>query len=169
MFGAFRSPKLFLQSSCFGTFSFLRLIICYPLFQKSHLCPSPGKCQNLMGSFICSCPEGFELSPITNICEDIDECLINPGICENGVCTNTIGGAFCTCPEGYVLSHGNMKCIDMRKEQCYDQMYGRQCSKPRGMVITAKECCCSKGAAWGRYCKECPKEGSGKVIFNINF
>lgn len=46
-----------------------------------------------MGSFICSCPEGYELSAITGVCEDIDECLVNPGICENGICTNTDGGS----------------------------------------------------------------------------
>lgn len=55
-----------------------------------------------------------------------------------------------------------MKCIDVRQEQCYDSFNREQCSEPRGMSITAKECCCSKGAAWGRYCERCPPEGSRK-------
>lgn len=67
-----------------------------------------------MGSFICTCPEGYDLSPITQICEDIDECAINPGICENGQCVNTDGGAFCTCPDGFILEQNSMKCVDVR-------------------------------------------------------
>lgn len=114
-----------------------------------------------MGSFVCTCPDGYELSTFTNMCEDIDECTANPGICENGVCTNTDGGAFCTCPEGFILDHHIMKCIDIRQEQCYDRIFRGQCSEPRGMQITAKECCCSKGAGWGRKCQECPREGTG--------
>lgn len=113
-----------------------------------------------MGSFHCSCPEGYELSAITHLCEDIDECVVNPGICANGICTNTDGGAFCTCHDGYILDHNTMKCIDVRQEQCYDVFSRGQCLEPRGLQITAKECCCSKGAAWGRYCERCPPEGS---------
>lgn len=115
-----------------------------------------------MGSYICTCPDGYELSDITHVCEDTDECKEHPGICENGVCTNTQGGAFCTCPEGFRLSqtHTAMKCIDVRQEMCYDKFYRGQCTNPRGMSIMMKECCCSKGAAWGRYCEECPREGT---------
>lgn len=69
-------------------------------------------------------------------------------------------GAFCTCHEGYILDQNTMKCIDVRQEQCYDSYNRGQCTEPRGMTITAKECCCSKGAAWGRYCEKCPPEGS---------
>jgi len=36
-----------------------------------------------------------------------------------------------------------------------------QCSHPRMMPITAKKCCCSMGLAWGRYCEQCPHQGSG--------
>lgn len=31
-------------------------------------CPKPGVCQNIMGSYICSCPPGYELSPDGNFC-----------------------------------------------------------------------------------------------------
>lgn len=117
-----------------------------------------------MGSFTCTCPDGYELSTLTNMCEDIDECQVNPGICENGICTNTDGGAFCTCPDGHILRQFTMKCVDIRQEECYDRFHRGQCSHPRlGMQITAKECCCSKGAAWGRHCEQCPKEGTGKI------
>lgn len=62
--------------------------------QTPGACPPPGKCNNVMGSFMCSCPAGYELSAITGVCEDVDECLLNPGICENGICTNTDGSKF---------------------------------------------------------------------------
>ncbi|XP_065169457.1 fibrillin-2-like [Atheta coriaria] len=132
--------------------------------EQAGTCPTPGKCQNIMGSFVCSCPDGYELSSVTNICEDIDECETMPGICENGVCTNTDGGAFCTCPDGFILNQHSMKCVDVRQEQCYDHFFNRNCSEPRGMRMTAKECCCSRGAAWGRHCEECPREGSSEFL-----
>lgn len=77
-------------------------------------------------------------------------------------------GAFCTCHEGYILDQNTMKCIDVRQEQCYDAFNREQCSEPRGMSITAKECCCSKGAAWGNYCERCPPEGSRKYKYSLN-
>lgn len=117
-----------------------------------------------MGSFVCTCPDGYELSTLTNMCEDIDECLVNPGICENGVCTNTDGGAFCTCPDKFILNQHLMKCIDVREEECYDSFFRGQCTQPRGMQLTAKECCCSKGAAWGIFCQQCPREGTSNYF-----
>jgi hypothetical protein len=44
----------------------------YFLDQVPGTCPPPGKCQNLMGSYICSCPPGYELGPDGNACEGID-------------------------------------------------------------------------------------------------
>ena len=37
---------------------------------------------------------------------DIDECTVNPGICEH-TCTNIVGGYFCSCPTGYQLVNGH--------------------------------------------------------------
>lgn len=116
----------------------------------------------MMGSFTCTCPDGYELSHVTNMCEDINECVENEGICENGICTNTEGGAFCTCPDGYVLDEKTMKCVDVRQELCYDNFNRGRCENPRGLKLTMKECCCSKGAAWGLYCRQCPSEASGE-------
>nr|CAD7423795.1 unnamed protein product [Timema monikensis] len=123
-------------------------------------CPLPGKCQNLMGSYVCSCPPGYELGPDGNSCEDIDECIENVGICEDGECVNTDGGVMCECPEGYILSQNGMKCIDIREEFCYDVFRRGQCSHPRMEPITVKKCCCSMGAAWGKYCEQCPLSNS---------
>lgn len=54
---------------------------------------------------------------------DIDECVENAGICEEGACVNTDGGVICECPEGYILSPNGMKCIDVREELCYNEFY----------------------------------------------
>lgn len=37
-----------------------------------------------------------------------------------------------------------------------------KCSTARKEPMTLKECCCSMGVAWGRYCDQCPKGGSGQ-------
>lgn len=31
-------------------------------------CPYPGRCQNIMGSYVCNCPMGYELGPDKNTC-----------------------------------------------------------------------------------------------------
>ncbi|XP_003384557.1 PREDICTED: mucin-like protein [Amphimedon queenslandica] len=61
-------------------------------------------CNNTIGSFSCSCREGFTVSG--RQCNDIDECLENalsnePPLCsDTQMCTNTIGDYECVCPEG---------------------------------------------------------------------
>lgn len=42
----------------------------------------------------------------------------------------------------------------------YYTFFRRKCINPRMKILTARECCCSNGAAWGRYCQQCPREGS---------
>lgn len=45
----------------------------------------------------CICPDGYE----GNLCErDIDECLLNPNICVNGICVNQPGTFKCYCEPG---------------------------------------------------------------------
>ncbi|KAJ8963502.1 hypothetical protein NQ314_005581 [Rhamnusium bicolor] len=138
-----------------------------------------GSCINLVGSYKCHCNPGFKLSN-SNDCVDVDECHMMPFLCRNGRCRNNLGSFYCECAsgymlttdkhncrdvdecqeDGYILDQNTMKCIDVRQEQCFDLYSRGQCMEPRGMSITAKECCCSKGAAWGRYCERCPADGS---------
>lgn len=76
-----------------------------------------------MGSFTCVCPPGYRSAVNSTVCLDIDECVENEGICEDGNCINTEGGVICECPEGFVLSTDGQKCVDIRKDLCYDHFY----------------------------------------------
>lgn len=41
----------------------------------------------------------------------MNECLDNPGICQNGICINTDGSFRCECPFGYNLDYTGVNCI----------------------------------------------------------
>lgn len=64
------------------------------------LCPPPGKCVNLLGSFRCVCPRGFRLDLAGARCLDRDECA--DGRCQSP-CRNYAGGYRCDCPAGMLL------------------------------------------------------------------
>ena len=57
------------------------------------------ECTNLWGSYRCHCREGYQLSPDTRTCSDIDECN-DPNRCI-GTCINEPGSYKCNCPPGY--------------------------------------------------------------------
>lgn len=42
---------------------------------------------------------------------DTNECLDNPGVCQNGICINTDGSFRCECPFGYNLDYTGVKCV----------------------------------------------------------
>lgn len=93
--------------------------------------------------------------------KDVDECLVEEGICEDGSCVNTEGGVRCECPRGYILSADGRKCVDVREELCFNSFRRNQCSEPRMTTMTRTQCCCTMGAAWGNGCDQCPSEGTG--------
>ncbi|XP_067662288.1 hemicentin-1-like isoform X1 [Haliotis asinina] len=61
-------------------------------------------CENLVGSFRCSCTQGYRLSP-NGRCVDIDECKRPNSPCPQK-CLNTNGGYRCACRIGYNLVGG---------------------------------------------------------------
>ena len=122
-----------------------------------HVCPPPGTCQNTMGSFMCLCPTGYKLDN-SGQCADINECTEDTSLCRNGFCQNTPGNFQCQCPDGFVLDKDRRDCTDMREGVCYNQYRGRYCLGPRKMNMTRQSCCCTRGAAWGDTCQQCPAE-----------
>ncbi|XP_062609553.1 uncharacterized protein LOC134271352 [Saccostrea cucullata] len=65
------------------------------------ICESDKICQNLEGSYICNCREGFQR--VGENCQDIDECSdLSLNDCpENTVCKNLYGNYTCLCKEGF--------------------------------------------------------------------
>ncbi|XP_068749185.1 signal peptide, CUB and EGF-like domain-containing protein 2 [Montipora capricornis] len=62
------------------------------------VCHTNAKCQNTIGSFVCSCEPGFSGNAKT--CWDINECISSP--CDpNATCQNNEGSYVCSCNSGY--------------------------------------------------------------------
>ena len=63
---------------------------------------SAGTCTNTLGSYVCSCSAGYQLSG--GVCVDRNECTATPGICGLGSCSNSTGSYSCSCPVGYAFN-----------------------------------------------------------------
>ena len=94
-------------------------------------------CTNTVGSFVCSCNEGYTLASDGRNCtgksknwfhwwsnshtvvaaiSDIDECQINMAGCAHS-CYNTIGSFTCDCMPGYALDNDDSTCNGKRERQ----------------------------------------------------
>ncbi|XP_066570227.1 fibulin-7 isoform X2 [Amia ocellicauda] len=57
-------------------------------------------CGNTPGSYRCTCPPGYNLTPDQRNCKDVDECTTRQHNCsQEAVCVNTHGGFQCVQPE----------------------------------------------------------------------
>jgi Calcium-binding EGF domain/EGF domain len=120
--------------------------------QNPNICGPGAICTNLDGSYICSCPDGFEgFDPQTTGCIDINECTRSPcgrnedclnevgsykcvpikNINEclnnpcgaNAICTDTIGSYVCSCKPDYT-GDPNKGCIDIDECRALEQPCG---------------------------------------------
>lgn len=88
----------------------------YAFFPDVDECNTPANnckfmCKNLIGSFMCICPQGYNHIGLTDDCEDIDECSEQPNLCQNGRCVNLEGSFRCECYEGFEPSSDRKRCI----------------------------------------------------------
>ena len=92
-------------------------------------------CVNTPGSFECSCVDGYEGDP----CTDIDECATSIDNCDDVTenCTNNDGSYECACTEGYSGS----PCADI--DECATEDCGENaiCTNTDGSF----ECSCAVG------------------------
>ena len=66
-------------------------------------------CINTIGSFQCSCIDGYTLSPNKKSCLDINECTAGTHNCQQH-CININGGFLCGCNSGYQLNSDGRNC-----------------------------------------------------------
>ncbi|MGM0577947.1 MAG: EGF domain-containing protein [Myxococcota bacterium] len=63
-------------------------------------CADEAACTNTIGSFECTCPDGYVGDGTT--CTDVDECAEGTDTCDDAAtCTNTPGSYECACDPGY--------------------------------------------------------------------
>ncbi|KAF3815824.1 hypothetical protein GH733_016226, partial [Mirounga leonina] len=77
----------------------------------AHNCSEDSSCVNMPGSYLCTCPDGFRLTPGLG-CTDVDECA-EPGLshCHAlATCVNSKGNYSCVCPEGYLGDGKHCEC-----------------------------------------------------------
>ncbi|KAL9978444.1 hypothetical protein ACROYT_G015958 [Oculina patagonica] len=78
----------------------------------SHKCDMNAKCNNTVGSYNCTCKEGY--TGDGRSCSDIDECSDGSHKCDrNANCTNNVGSFYCTCKEGYT-GDGSWCAVDLK-------------------------------------------------------
>ncbi|XP_064810875.1 fibrillin-1-like isoform X2 [Oncorhynchus masou masou] len=78
-----------------------------------------GTCLNQVGSYLCTCPNGFRNSGNGQTpCVDIDECNTD-GVCGNGgIFQNLIDSYWCQCPAGFTnFGKNQAKCVELNCDQ----------------------------------------------------
>ncbi|ELK00590.1 vitamin K-dependent protein S [Pteropus alecto] len=82
-------------------------------------------CDNIPGSYQCSCKSGFIMLSNKKDCKDVDECSVKPGICGTAVCKNMPGDFECECPEGYRFNLTTKSCEDV--DECSENICAQLC------------------------------------------
>uniref|UniRef100_A0A665X316 Fibrillin-1 n=1 Tax=Echeneis naucrates TaxID=173247 RepID=A0A665X316_ECHNA len=110
-----------MRSSCYGGYKRGQCV--RPLFgavTKSECCCASTEyaygepCQpcppESSAEFLALCPNGVG---ITGDGRDINECALDPDICQNGVCENMLRTYKCTCNEGFEVDLTGKNCVDI--------------------------------------------------------
>ncbi|XP_035167303.1 thrombomodulin-like, partial [Oxyura jamaicensis] len=110
-------------------------------------------------TFLCMCEAGYQLAPDGSSCEDVDDCAVSPGLCEQA-CLNTEGGFECRCHHGYEMVEGRCQPVSSCyaapcEHRCEDVPGGYHCSCMPGYAVHPQE-----PARCVLYCdrSQCPAE-----------
>ncbi|XP_028400846.1 fibrillin-3-like [Dendronephthya gigantea] len=116
----------------------------------THRCHSQATCNNTIGSYTCTCNEGFIGNG--NVCNDKDECALETHRCHyQALCNNAIGSYSCTCKEGFTGS-GNI-CED--KDECSLRNHKCHFKASCNNTIGSYTCTCNDGFTGnGIVCKD---------------
>uniref|UniRef100_A0A8C2BBS1 Uncharacterized protein n=1 Tax=Cyprinus carpio TaxID=7962 RepID=A0A8C2BBS1_CYPCA len=81
----------------------------------SDVCGPNSICNNIVGSYNCSCKSGYNVTdpnrPINsnNTCKDINECSFSPSVCgPSATCTNQLGSYNCSCLDGFTATNSSL-------------------------------------------------------------
>lgn len=132
---------------------------------------------------LCPGGPGFLLNPINVVLEDIDECVLLPGLCKGGKCINVFGHYICECPLGYTLNQETRQCEDFNEcdegategvdpcgtdgeAECQNSVGGFQCVCPPGWktVDGGKRCEDERELTCHRYINETSGECSSPLF-----
>ncbi|KAM6963384.1 fibrillin-2b isoform 6-T6 [Aplochiton taeniatus] len=101
------------------------------------LCPRESE-----AAFDSLCPYGHGALPgLGDAREDMNECLDQPGVCQNGICINTDGSFRCECPFGYNLDYTGVHCTDTDECSIGNPCGNGTCTN----VVGGFECSCQEG------------------------
>uniref|UniRef100_A0A8C4KZ35 EGF-like domain-containing protein n=1 Tax=Equus asinus TaxID=9793 RepID=A0A8C4KZ35_EQUAS len=113
-------------------------------------CGKFADCQNVDGSYYCTCAPGYGLvsgattfrNESENTCQDVDECQQKPRICKGrSVCINTLGSYTCTCLPGLELNPKTRIYVN----ECASGHNPCHSSTHCLSVLGSYKCCCHPG------------------------
>ncbi|KAG7482366.1 growth arrest-specific protein 6 [Solea senegalensis] len=85
-------------------------------------------CNNTMGSYRCSCHQGYMLVG-RQMCNDVNECE-DSNVCGTARCENMDGSYNCLCDAGYVYDNETKRCIDV--DECLAGVCAEECLNTPG-------------------------------------
>ena len=100
----------------------------------------PDQCENTPGSYNCICSSGLTYNPVTNSCDDINECTTSQHSCQQ-LCVNTHASFRCDCNPGFLLNSDQLTCGDIDECSHSNHSCQHRCVNTFGSYV----CSCDAG------------------------